>query len=83
MSVCFAAGAVGGVWELPDSLRPVAAVRRFWRDVRFRLGADIHLEPISGSFRRQSGIPRSRNNRQEADIDYRFSKKQVAVQGVR
>ena len=35
---------------------------------RIRLGADIHLEPISGSFRRQSGNLRRWFRRLKADI---------------
>ena len=37
---------------------------------RFRLGADIHLEPIFGTFRRQSGITDSQPGGLKADIDY-------------
>ena len=35
---------------------------------RIRLGADIHLEPISGSFRRQSGNTRRWFQVRKADI---------------
>ena len=60
----------------PISAHPSVSFRSAATDVRykmlngcFRLGADIHLEPISGSLRRQSGITGIRTGRSKADVD--------------
>ena len=61
----------------PISAHPSVSFRSAATDLRykmpngcFRLGADIHLEPISGSFRRQSGITDIQPGCLKADIDY-------------
>ena len=54
---------------------PEPDVRRKMLKGCFRLGAEIHLELISGSSRRQSGIPGVHTYCLKADIDYRFPKR--------
>ena len=53
----FVGNGLQAVFRPEDSdvnIRPEADARRKIPTGCFRLGADIHLEPISGSFRRQS-----------------------------
>ena len=67
---CNAVGEVSHARRLSDRHGPGAAARPFWRDVRSGLGADIHFEPISGSFRRQSRTTVIESQSPKADIYY-------------